>query len=715
MAVNTPLKFPSSSYQGKMGTYEDLDLIIRFFFIFLLWPFPQNWHPRILPKYALCYIKAELPFSTSGDLDFVLLNQLNWGLLPIEQLWPVIRDNPATSQFLLDHCGEFSYEQVLWIAKNDPLNRVFLLTNHECMSKVKFYRLNMEDFQTHFEELPIYSVSNLESIPEEVILEGLSRLAYRFPSRDIQESFLSRLPLRLLNHPGILADTRSLHLFSANYLFKVPKAAFAYSQFLFRMDWAASKSLRWRISLLELIDLIEHQPVAVFLGQAIMKRCKLYVDEKININKLLYNPASVSTTGPFQLFRALQLRDKSFFTSIGSVGFIQAFGPEIGAFDQFRIISLLLPDNFDTFNDFFEANLFDDSVLRQFFRTKHEMVNLILPRAPLKLLRFLSLKWSEPRESLKTDSPTVVPHATSLDFHQLVALKIPQISSNNFKIKYTDDAVVDLGGPLLDWINGILQRLLELQLFSAPVMFEADARDFLDIRIFKLVGLLHGKLVQIGSKPAWIPAITGALLQNVASLAEYPGDQDEAVRLFNEFFFPGLSSTSTEPFRLCSHAEIRLYLTRITRIFNIWKSRAWEQYYAGLSVFLSDRIPRDLTLKLLRPLEPVTAAKIAANTLIKNNPELPHDLSQIWLQILESLSPDELIKLLIFTTGHCHLTRITLYFIVLPDRRLPFARTCFQKLFLYLVDPQLPQQALTEYLTQSILMSIHNYQGFGNI
>ena len=343
------------------------------------------------------------------------------------------------------------------------------------------------------------------------------------------------------------------------------------------------------------------------------------------------------------------------------------------------------------------------------------MVNLILPKAPLKLLRFLSLRWSEPQESTKTKKVRLFcsPRHKSR-FSSTRHPQIPQISSNNFKIKYADDAVVDLVA-LLDWINGDPSEAYRIAIiFCACHVWSWCVISWI-FEFLNWSAFCTGKLVQVGSKPAWIPTQLRALCFETS----LPSRIIPVTRLKPSDFsmnsaFPGLSSTNTEPFRLCSHAEIRLYLTRITRLFNVWKSRAWEQYYAGLSVFLSDRIPRDLTLKLLRPLEPVTAAKIAANTLIKTTPSSPRSLP--------NLAADPRISFTRWAhqTAHFHHgpvpldTNYTLFHCVAKSAS-SLARTCFHKLFVYLVDPQLPQQALTEYPTQSLLMSIHNYQGFGNI
>lgn len=699
-----------------MGTYEDFDLIIRLLVIFLLFPFPRNWHPRILSTSTLCYVKRQLPFSSSGALDFAVLDELNWGLLPIEQLWPVIRDTPAVSPLLQEHCSELSYDQILWVAKNDPLNRVLLLTNHECMLKVSFIHLDLDDFLSHLLELPIYSVFDLNSIPEEAIIEGLQRIAYRFPSRLVLEDFLSRLPIGLLQNPYVLEDVRALNLFSVNFLFKQPNNVLPYSKFFFNMQWTF-KTPRWKVYLLELFDLVEGIPSSSFYwNKIILEECMKHIQDDLSIRQFLSSPEFGGLYfSNFRLLGALQLRDTSFFSSLGSKAFTGIFGSDFGPFDQFRIISSLLPDELDAFIDYFEAGLFDQSVLEIFFASKPRIFDAILPRAPPKLLRFLSLRPPEPQESNASSLCQVVTPPSSLEFGQIVLqhnIQKLRFHHRNFRIKYADDAVIDMGGPLLDWITGVLQRILDLGLFSKPVEFEAEAREFLDARIFKLIGLLHGKLFQIGSGPAWIPSISGTLLDNISALIDLESDPAESVRLFNEFCFPSPSDPVDDPpFRLCSHAEIQLYLRRIERLFNSWRDRAWEQYYDGMKVFILDQIPRPLIHKLLLANEPVTAAQLSSKSEIEANPDAPFDLSEIWLLILESLSQEELVRLLIFVTGQPRLMRISVHFVINSQAaRLPTARTCFQKLFLYLAESSSP-----ESLTESLRTSIHNYQGFGNI
>ena len=702
-----------------MGTYEDFDIIIRFVFILLLLPVPQAWHSKILPISMLCYFMNQLPFTPAGDLDFAILDRLNWGLLPIEQLWPAIRDNHVMSSIIMDHCSEFTYNQMLWVGKNDPLNRVFLFSNHECMMDVSFSQLDLEDFQSHFLELPIFSVFDLDEVPEEVIVLGLQRIDYHFPSRVILERFLSRLPNQVLKNRALLSDVRALNLFSLNYLFKEPIDSLAYINFLFQMDWACKTPL-WKISLLDLADFVDSFPALIFSSRSTREKCEDFIEKDPALGQMISNPEfKIHFFANFRLLTALQLRDASFFASLGPAAFIEAFGRDLGAFDQYRVMSSLLPGNLAAFNDYFDANLFQLSVLNKFLTANPRIFDAILPSASPKLLRSLSFH-PQDAHAFKPVEPSPVSHPNSLNFDQIVGLTGIQrlrFHHGSFRIKYADDPVVDLGGPLLDWITGVLQRILDLGLFSGPSGAEAEARDFLDVRVFKLLGLLHGKLVQIGSGPAWVPSIPGTLLDKTSALVSMKYDPAEAVRLFNEFSFPGFSDPSVNdpPFRVCSHAEIKLYLTRFERLFNAWRSRAWEQYYIGLRVFILDRIPRTVIRKLLLPLEAVTPTRMASKSHVHFNPDIPYNLSEIWLHILESLSPDELVKLLIFVTGQSQLMTISVHFVITSPKRLPGSRTCFQRLNLYVERPLPPPQTMTESLTDALQTSIHNYQGFGNI
>ena len=110
-------------------SYEDLDLFIRLFFILILWPFPLNLQIRLFSLPMLCYIKGQVPVNASGEANVVLLSALDWSLLPIQQLWPHIRDEPAVQALLPFNCADLKLDQILWIAKNDPYHRAILLRN----------------------------------------------------------------------------------------------------------------------------------------------------------------------------------------------------------------------------------------------------------------------------------------------------------------------------------------------------------------------------------------------------------------------------------------------------------------------------------------------------------------------------------------------------------------------------------------------------------
>ena len=725
-------------------SYEDLDLFIRLFFILILWPFPLNLQIRLFSLPMLCYIKGQVPVNASGEANVVLLSALDWSLLPIQQLWPHIRDEPAVQALLPFNCADLKLDQILWIAKNDPYHRAILLRNEECTMKIRWNDLEIEDYRQFLTELPVYGISDLNAISENIILEGLIRDKFSFPTPGTLFSFLERIPLHILSNPTLLGHPLALNLFDTN--------CFVRSEFLIKplSDLLFNSPSTWTspryINVFELYDYLQtfHDDIPQY--EIILTKCESIIEG------LQFEDFNFLDNESSNILKALHYRDSSYFVSKSDdPDYLKEYCHQFGPFDQYRLLLILLslPSQsfyFDEFCKYFDAEFFDDWLLRKFLFLDHPEIREFfhsLPPSKLngasqELLRFLTLKHQQNPDSAaypsfflgllndKVPVPVLVAQVAELEsaddlFDSLDGLFSRHLSSfarNSFCIKYSSDAVVDLGGPLLDWITGILQLYIDFGLFSLSNEIEGAGGDcgksqvFLDPIYFRFLGLLHGKLIQIGSGPRWMPTITSHILDQITTLAEMHSDHGEAVRLFNEFGFPSLNCAHEE-LKLLSHSEIELYLMEFETQFAAWKLQAWQQYRIGLDHFIIPHVPDHFVQCLLNPSSPPTAALIAKFSHVVFPPLIP---SSTWFMILETLTPEELTKLMIFLTGQCRLVQISVHLSFLLKRRLPHGRTCFRQLFLYLPNEICIDdlESIINFLSDALKTSIYNYQGFGN-
>lgn len=694
-----------------MITYEELDSLVKFFFIIFLWFLPVAWHSNILPVQTLCYVKGRLPLNTSGELDLASLDHMNWGLLPIEALWPHILNRPDVQNMLLNHCRDFDYSQILWISKFDPLNRGFLLTNGECMRQINWTDLEVEDYRDFLSELEIQNINDLSVVSDEVIFEGLSRIKYSFPNSKILCDFIKRLPFGYLSRSRILGNPLALRLFNVNCFVEADYLLQPYSEFLFKMQFSPDKIL-FRIQLSELEDFLKTFPDSK--NQWILSQCQNYLKSQSQ------NYLRLASSLPFHLIDALQTRDIKKLYSLDSDEIINDI--DLGAFDQYRIISILLGErDLNAFIAYFEAGVFDEWVIRKFLQDKAEISDLLygLEISQVPFLRVLSLHPPEP-VMLKT-TPLQLLQPTEIDtirkLRDTLRCLLPRrFESRNFRIKFAHDAVVDLGGPLLDWITRVLQLYIDLGLFSSPANFEADAQIFLEPEFFKFLGQLHGKLIQYGSGPNWTPAIRDEVIKKVGSLFDLVNVPEEAVSLFNDFQFPTVGRFQGPFHTVNDFSEIATYFTKLEWHFAAWKKLAWDNYYNGLRCFFLPTVPRSFLHKLLVPSEPPTAHSIFSLSRIHHNADIPHNLSDLWKTILSSLSTSELVELLTFVTGQSRtIFSISVHFYSWSGLKLPQARTCFQQLFFYCPQEISDPSVLATRLSQFLKTSIRNYEGFGHI
>lgn len=683
-------------------------------------------------------MKGEVPVNTAGEVNVPLLASLDWSRLSISSLWPHIRDHKGVQQILNAHCASFKLEQILWVAQNDPENCSILLKNDECMRKVSWDALHIEDYRNYLFELPVYSISNLRIISEKIIIEGLIRGEFEFPDPKTLCDFLNRVPLTVLSNQNILYNFNAVKLFNVNCFIGSEFLVRPMSSFLFNIRWTAGVHLIWNLHLLELVDYLKTFPDPKL--HDIFHECERVFNDYFHDSAPF--SAFLPVTESSLLFKALQDRDPEYFAhNLDSLK--EAF--HLGPFDQYRILLALLSSPskflqyFDTFIAYFEAEVFEDWLLRKFFFTDQPEITASIYSLPVdritstSLLQFFSLKQQvknllqDQAAAQSETQPVLVPMAKDLksvksvkdltdSLTRIFTLHLHSFKQPSFRIKYAADVVVDLGGPLLDWISGILQLFVDFGLVSSST--DPEVRLFLDPKLFYILGLLHGKLLQLGSGPHWIPSTSERILDAVASLAKMYSEPAEAVRLFNDFEFPRLEYQQYPgKFRVCSHAEIDLYLVRLKRAFSVWKSEAWSEYQAGLDHFLLAQVPKAFVKCLLEPQSLPTPSIVSELSRVKCPTSLP---PYTWKQVLETFSAEELIKLLIFVTGQCRPVPILVYISRPALPRLPHAQTCFRQLFLYLpttqaeIDSEEDDNFTVRYLAETLKTSIYNYQGFGN-
>ena len=458
---------------------------------------------------------------------------------------------------------------------------------------------------------------------------------------------------------------------------------------------------------------------------------------------------------------ALRSRNFNFITN--PQNFSSICSKNLGPFDQYRILLSILQNsnnlndektNFDAFVAFFEADLFYPWLLAQFFRNHPYLYENIITSSNINsrpLLKFFCMRFTD--TYLKSSSPQIMPQVPSLlDVNELLKAiprdpeAVEQFIHKNFRLKFVDDVVIDLGGPLLDWITEILQVLIDSELFTISSKCEsrANARFFLNVDYFRLIGLLHGKLIQHDSGAFWIPNISNRMIKNLASLVAMQLNPSEAVNLFNDFGFPNIKNDTFNDFdfesfsvgnyfQVSSMNELEEYSTKFNLVFSSWKSKAYEEYYAALNYFIFDRVPYDTIKRLLllydfpspAQIFQASASRICFNTsscaeVSETVSLLTDNFVTIWMLILMSLSSTELRKLINFVTGQCRVIPFVVCFILIKDinspqskrNRLPEAKTCHRELFIY-ADSDTNKISISN-LVDSLKTSIYNYQGFGN-
>lgn len=706
-----------------MNYVEDLDLFFKVLFFIISWPFPADWHSKFWPILTVCYLKGQIPVNILGKLDLACLNGMDWGMLPIESLWPHIIDPYSGVQpLLLDHCEDLKLKQILWIAENDPCNRKFILENGPCMQKIDWTGLDLNDYRTILPELEIQSISNnFDDISPEIIIEGLSRSNFIFKSSQHLCQFLHKIPLEIFSFPEFTSNPQISNLFQVNCFLKSNHLIPSMARILFSHPQHFSNFQVTEFK--DLLETFQHENSPEFL---------LKIDEILsNSSHCLLN--EVDFDFDFTNFHSsLQTRNLEFFIENHPQTLKRKY--DLGPFDQYRILQIILcscSNNLILFSKYFDEQIFDDWLVSKFLKDYPKILKEILYPAKnitsIPLLRFLCLKADHHQQNdfvFKCNKPLLVPQAHEIKSLEalkatLRLIKPSQIASNDFRIEFANDAVVDMGGPLLDWINEILRLFLDFDLFEMAKGdgdndHKAEALIFLDPELFKYLGLLHGKLVQIHSGPGWIPTINDEIISKIESLFNLRNNPEEAIKLFNDFNFPSLRSSPLISHQVNNLSEIEAYFALMSDHFFTWKTRSWSKYQEGLKYFIQDSVPESLVKALLLPSKPPTASQIISMSTIQPDQEIQHNLFEIWTSILTSFTPFELVKLLIFITGQGRLSHLTVQFHQVPKPKLPQSKTCISKLFLFTL-PFSDAEAMTDHLAQALKISIFNYQGFGNI
>ena len=721
-----------------MDNVEDFVTVFRFLFFVLLFLIPGKFHSYLFSVANLCYIYQQLPFDASnGRLDINTLDQLNWNFLPIKDLWPQIRDNKFVRNQLLDHCHEISLPQLLWIAENDPTNRLILLKNEACMSQIQFQGLQLNEFKSFLPEISIFSMNPLDELDEVIIIEGLVRENFIFPNYSVHREFLLKLPEYFLQSTQLFNYSNAVNLFNVNCFLVSEHCHSSINSssrlnssildialikklitFLFRGAFVWEQS-NFRIHLSELKDFLETFPQ---LCTNALQRCQ-------EIHS--FNPILDPGNDNLKLFLdALQSRNHLFFINPEILNVLNLI--KIGPFDQYRILLIILPNHLETFNSFFNAELFDNWLLSHFFYNYPSIYESIIAKTSLNiysipLIKLLVLKpifYFNPKAPATQLMPQVSSFRDNFNLLPAIISRDAKISEAfihpKFSLKFREDAVIDHGGPLLDWITGILQLFVDLNLFNKSLEndFDAEAYNFLDPDFFRILGLLHGKLLQLGSGPLWVPVIRDNLVLNLSSILAMNSNPSEAVALFNDFGFPILDNKIKGNKRVSSMDEIKNYYLQLNFKFSDWKSKAWHEYYTALKLIIINHVSPEIIRRLLLPIIPLDPLNIhSASKIFHNFSLFSCDISELWLQILSSLTCSELEKLLIFITGQCRIVSIQVNFVLLDEgqaSRLPQSKTCTREIFIFCHEEQ-DLTALVLKLTALLQTSILNYQGFGNV
>lgn len=730
-------------------------LIFRIFMIAVDIIYPLN---HFVGEKWSCYIKKRLPTGSSPINQQYLLDNMDWSLLPIEKLWPLISQRSEFDLILLGHCNQFELEQLIWIAKNDRQGLKKLLSNNACVERINWYGLDKYSYQRYFSQLPVYRINRLDHIEFPAVLFGLRQIDFHLPTYTHQASFLIKLIEEYIEFLDFLAtEPFAFDLFSVNAYLKMCDSGHLHN---YRLTYLLAFFLKakpanelitsrhfeahvaYQVSLAEFIDFIQTS-----------QSCHVtsLLRERLSALQSKVAPFDFTLVDEFDrgerilITDALNRRDLDFFLEQYQMVLDYFSSHPLGPFDQERLLQILLPIKNSSAEDFFfevlERGHLSRSLLTNFLLQNLEISAQLMPlslKCPL-LMRILCLQSNEYSVSASR-KPLQVPELLQADDFEILFEAATQIlhfreffKHASFAIEFDHQPVVDLGGPLLDWIYRLLEAMKGCNLFTQPQSASVTSAlcpaPFLPLQWFQLLGLLHGKLLQNNSQPPWKLAFDETL-----SIFFDPVNVPNVAEFFNEMGFRHFSATenslnrppqllgnydSPHLVQVDSVLQIHAYFESLHQSFEQWKSLGKMYYRTGLTYFIQPNVDDQMLDRMLTLQPKFTPQQLQKMFQIhppQENPSIMH-FRAIWYKVMESFSPEDMRAFLVFTTGQCtsmfNSLSIDVHFILTADAngRLPHAKTCTKQLFIYCTSPQPdPLQ-----IKQQLLFSIHNYQGFGHI
>ncbi len=757
-----------------MPEWQDARDVERFVLVFLkiILLFGSLFYPvkEFGDLELVCYAHKKLPGGKSVIHQHYLLDKMHWGRLPIESLWPLIRLRPELKMMLPQHCHQLEYTQLLWIAQNDPVGIRKLLSDPSCVRSLDWSELDIKDYRNYFPALNIYDFSDYLRISPDVIRTGLLGIDYFFPKTDHLARFLV---LFLDTSPRSVCyfsdDIFAFDLFDIDVIMKMKEESCITGDQIKALLDLFLKLAPSRLEFEPLHATIRYQEALTAYS---LKLRELAVISQTNglfsqfpeytelIQSLLnrfpvpnfYSCWSTHWQRYERLLitQALLNEDVEFF--IRNFGLVSDYykSSSPGSFHQRRLLDLLLSSESFTqeirvlLADFLEAEVIEEKVIVDAMKSSEafEAKLIEFSETNLKLLRTLSLL---PRPQNLNPRPVFVPQISNLtgfvplsQAATLILARQDAFILPSFAVKFSEDAVIDLGGPLLDWIHQMLKAMLQhLRFCDARQIGTVRPAPFLPLNWFLVLGLLHGKLLQLNCQLPWALDINFGVAESIEMAFENVSEA-AAIQIFNEtgFRLPDLVFEVDASFQLVgcyeegqqvqvsNQASIKYYFAQVRESFAAWKRVALEFYQNGLGHFLRPGLSLSTLDRLLQPSRTIDlqVLKMAFKLKFESFDEAVDLFSRLrlaWNQVLDSLSGEEISQLLLFCTGQSGLMfnslDIQIHFSISSERRLPHAKTCSRDIFIYAPSELMASpKALSACMRTSLLTAIFNYEGFGH-
>ncbi len=708
----------------------------------------------------VCYAKNQLPRGKSLIHQHYLLDQMDWGKLPIDSLWPLIEARDELKLMLPQHCNQLEYGQLLWIAQNDPAGMNRLLVDSACAQMIDWRPLESHDYSKYFSSLKIYDISCLSYFSLETFRIGLQNIDFYFPSPLHLTRFLSRLfetntdILSLTSGEIFAFDLFDLDVLS-ELIFEGRLSQHDVKSLLDLLLTEAPSRLKnyplkdtpryrealaaYSLKLKEFVAFLQSPTISL---TEIFKYASLaeQLSNDFPLLTPLAAPAIWKRHKRLLVSEALVTKNCHFFVENVDLVIDYYKSHSLGYLHQRQLLHLCLSSSTTELTaKYHEAGIIGGEAITDAMTYSRAFKQKLVELGGINCRLLLTLSLLPRPRNLKL-TPISVPQLsqtshfnTLLEASRLVLAQKDTFVLSSFAVKFTFDAVIDMGGPLLDWIHQVLNGMLRYSLFKCDSQVGyARPAPFLPLQWFLVLGLLQGKLLQMNCQLPW--TLNREFGFEEAKLMHYL-DPDEAVTLqiFNEAGFcrhrlqwnlasaPELLNCPNAVFASCQ-AEVEAYFVEQRQTFESWKQQALEFYRLGLEHSLRPGIDEAALSRLLQPATIINVQELtkAFNFICKSELDCFDLLKEAWSDVFYSLTNEELIQFLLFATGQTSLMfntlQINVIFLSVAQKRLPRADTCHSDIFIFVPMSLMesPEAALHSHFRTSLLTAICNYEGFGH-